>query len=1439
MNETNIFNDFLEILIKQIYELLENNKKQYIDDYNIMISSLYVIDFVTQFNEYFDRFVPDTKDNLKKEINNIKKDIIVIYIDLIIIFASLWYHNHKYTKNTDKNIEEFLNKINTNPNTLKLFTNTKYAIFTDCTDFMQSIKNTSNNHNTKLHMKYKDNKLYKQIIKNKDIYEILFFIIIKEFYTVKDKQGVSDYDNINNMWNKLLLKNTDRKVIKVINNMNATIDINYLVKAFNLNAVTEEIYSAMINNTTSIFIHKYEHCSLNEKISFLISCGILIPIVDDILRVNHTDVSINDKGTDIRVKYILDKIERQKNYFQHMDSKIFAPYSPEERCISYNAIDELQILHKVINDKGIITSNKNDKYYKDLFELHYNNYINFNNITPNYHSYPVSINQTVLVVRHVSFINKKITTIEYKTNYGHEDINAIGFVVTNRLSDIYRNKHRIEECKLVMSNIEDELKKIFSVKHSFYFNVPYTRLSIIIDQIYKAFFANYYKKICLHIKEDYLSNNFKKISRYLSSSKVQQLIQQSIKMSNKYHQKKTSQFINKKYKNLPLIKVGNCDKTNNIKKKKVNLITDNNNVVCQHVIDQQKLANYKNYSEKIQEFHDKWLIQNNDINVCKSCGTIVLFQNVASVSNLQFSSAEKNTNDVIIKNLYKTVDFVQKRVNSLGKLFKIHHWYGTTKDFITIQKNISYKIIVLIQTHTKTIGEYLIFDKSDVKKTPITNPMQYNIKESEQILFRFQLDNNIFLKMTSQRIPDLKRHLKINNILCYSIFVLLLEQTEHNILSMITKATSANYKSFMTNVKPYMDKLKIHVNNKNETTTLNHYPVLSYCIFTYATVMIHKNKHKNSFWQEPEKDLESPEIARSTKSDDAKRLILCINTTLYIINTILCVTFHNNVTKKNIIYKKHSTDFFNKLHLVFNNDKLFKRIQEQNEILISNTVVSSIVVNIKKYNLNYFSIPFLRKHIWLPFAYIPKSNSLPVDNTKIRKTTSFTYPENNIDNLLLKGTASKIIHNNADLTIIQNKIPNISSDSIINLLNQLYRDTNSNVLTSRYIWKYNQEGEEIYPEVYNIEDVKSIIYDSHFKDEVLIIERDQIKLYFHKKYLYFLGYKIKNNITNYTNSLLYISFVPDIKDFIQYIGFDYEGRVNIFDKLYERIMPRCFMSTTFEIKDFICSKKWFTKNVNNKLDYNNYLITIIREEFYNIIRNIYISRMHRLKCIINKFYTYLSRIHYNYDNNIISENDNNIAIVQSKLKMLNFVKDNYTSLKLSEQISVNDSLVIIDDIEFFINKLVIKNEHKNNRYNYSLTLATNDLIKFAKDNNTVDNQYVQAFYTMINQLFNNNKDIPKINLQKILDVLYYIVLEQQTVKKTIATDLFMMKVDDYSFIDDDKLYIDKFDEDHDEENVITDELDYESNRIDDNNDIQQEYDYTDDITKIKKKLYAQ
>ena len=740
--------------------------------------------------------------------------------------------------------------------------------------------------------------------------------------------------------------------------------------------------------------------SLDDKIINIVNSKILVPITDEFLLYHKDSESYEKtidetkikKKEDTKIKYVVNKIERVKEYYsesikydektKNEIKKLFDVPHMERKAVPVNIKEDINIINKYVN---MMKQNvESADYFRDLEQFKMYPYINFNDFE-NY-GMTIGLTKTIDTVRYVSFLKsgefkqRSINNI-IQTRIGSSDmaINIVGFMIpstttplqcipiknvldirsldknekngVNLVLDYLRSTHLNlrkhissviwifdEEKDKVQEETYEQMGKLTmqeKIKHivGYFHDLLQAEIKdIVIDFIKKS------KNISIQTGYEiikYYCNNFISIPQ---DSDIYMKLE--IELYKNIHQIEPSYDENDDavydLKELFINEKDNKNEEEFIKKSKIPVVridssesyehqllsNEENQIlgICQHNITQDKISeidkkDYTRYAEELYKFIQQYVVLNvNNDPVCKSCGYNLdikkyieegEYDNETKTYVSYATPISINLEDVIGYEKYKT---------AIRQMDKIVEKIATVSNILHLTKgnvNVRSKRKLIVKNAIDLINGYNKKMKSSKEKKDSRN---YGINKNYSNFWTFELENSIFV--FSSKDIDKYKPIKQNNIICYTIFLILMELNHSHITFMgDDKKKHCNFMTFDKVMEPLFGGLKIIINNKGEIKNITDYKILCYIIYIIACCIVASTK----MWDyTPPKDIKKAAIIPMMQ-----RTI--IHTLVDITNSILEISINNN----DILYNMVSSRFFKKTQTIFSDDDLYKKLKKE------------------------------------------------------------------------------------------------------------------------------------------------------------------------------------------------------------------------------------------------------------------------------------------------------------------------------------------------------------------------------------------------------------------------------------------------------------------------------------------------------------------------------
>lgn len=1121
------------------------------------------------------------------------------------------------------------------------------------------------------------------------------------------------------------------------------------------------------------------------------------------------NVNTYDKNN-TKIKYITSKVNEVQNLYYKEEKEyqktkqLFYKRLNYRNAILYNDLEEIDIIRKLFL-KGK-TALENNEFINNLLDIRKYAYINFNSIKLSGFSY--KFKKTVPSIRltnikyndpkkYAFLLNNKIET---RVAPEDEKVNIVGFVLTNNLINNIKikdlkNIKKNENYETIYKNLFDVLNKknnnnnyywIFSKNDYKFIKIFQKNFSFEnIDKcsLCKYIYLNIYD-IASEMIYNQIKNNLNKIKNisfynlynYVNLIQLENFNINYLLSKNNIDQKitklvKNEKDINDNNENIIKGLEGNIIKLPiiNIKKKKINKIVfdlknkntddniiEKNNFICQHHIDYKQINNLKNknedlYSKKLFNFIKKYSYEKNNILLCKSCNQILDIKkyivNIHSLSGEEGISININSNINLKDNkkynsLTKLIDFIDKLTDKISLICNLNIYTGNLNENKYNRKQIIKKVLDLI---IENYNFYIkLSSKEKEKKINILNKV-YGISTNYTKFFIFKLVDDIF-KFKSKDEDKYKKR-KINNIVIYITFALLLDINKNHIINLNPDNLN-NIILFKKYGKSLFDKLNIKINNNNDVESILKYPVLCYYIYYIACLLI-----KFNLWYF--------EDATNSKFDFIKVKII-IHSFVDMIN-VIC---ENNMNSDNYIFNSNISLFYFKQKQIFNKLEVFNQIQEKQNKTVNYDKTKNII------KINKYELPGIKLKGYDKFEYehfiIKYLNQCFVYNIKLKEEVDnllyFTNKEiQDLKNKLEEDTNTKIIksfdvnYKSRKLKLSNNEIKKLDDKTVKKILSDYY-DYNNQIIFKKY--NLYVDKLEIYKKKISKYDIivsKGEYFNFKILDEFIYNIKNLFdnKIYINKKKIFITEdqYIINHDI----NGNLLQKFIYIQSNYGKIISNHNTFKQDVIEIRYEKyfLYYNLYSNLYLGFKDnfnFIINKKGRFLKINYSL--RNLLLLIGLNSKYHVIvnsdikNNIYDflkNRNNNLNILINIFIKNLYSIKYKKANTKFKSYEEKISNINLTNKNKKIFK-NYELIKNNIEFNFKFNYDIIKNK--YLNIIDILKNSDNDLYFYYIINDLNNLFKINKQN---DNIYI--FKLFIEILVDHIKLSNEYN--KNLDLLFY------------------------------------------------------------------------------------
>jgi len=765
------------------------------------------------------------------------------------------------------------------------------------------------------------------------------------------------------------------------------------------------------------------------------------------------------------------------------------------------------------------------------------------------------------------------------------------------------------------------------------------------------------------------------------------------------------------------------------------------------------------FDQTLYEFIKKYKKDNKEGEfICKSCSQLLDIKKFIADSyqggifTLNLSSSSQPLEELSkYEKFGKSIKNIDKIIERIAYVINMNMYVGNIPIVRLKRQEITKTTIDLIETTNSLIRS----DKSEIRKQTKENTEKiYGINTSISNYFLFKLDNDIFVYTSED--TDKYKKIKYNNILSYILLLILLDLSNNQIFFL---NFDKNYNYLLFNKFGYglFNNIYIRINNSNDIEPIRNYKILCYLIYYFAGMMV-----KFNIWYFDQQTKEDRSFSKTGIEIIINTFIHLLNTITeaftnnknnYLFDTIstrfflkLNTQFDNNNAKE--ILEKIELLMSEKIEI--NNNKIKIRVGTQHATYGLDGKIESYSLPYRKYII----LPFVVYNINKAYEPIIKINIIE-DELKIyfkkmlfekfnldgsKKTTVLTDADlnsknekdiNNINNFLrenrnkklqkfIKLEAIKELKNKKIITkeekfikkmeenykkyydstydklitIFINKLESIIGDNI-NINNEnIYLKQNT------YILDHNYLGQSTETTI-----VKDIIYTpnhEYFKQDVLIVIKDKIEIFYNVIENNLLGYKekVKNYVEiNGTGKFIKINY--SIENKLKYLGFD-SKYINIED----------YQKHDYYTKEKLTHKEILDNIMRNRINALKKLMEFSQKIIYQIKNKKNIQIIEKSSNIYDKYsknkYDYFSKKELN-----ISKDSQIVLNFQSKFKYINTTKENNKKILINWSI-LNDGIQHNTDFKFNDKDLLINKKYIDASYLISLK----------------DNDHIIIFYTL-------------------------------------------------------------------------------------------------------------
>uniref|UniRef100_A0A6C0ABW3 Uncharacterized protein n=1 Tax=viral metagenome TaxID=1070528 RepID=A0A6C0ABW3_9ZZZZ len=346
--------------------------------------------------------------------------------------------------------------------------------------------------------------------------------------------------------------------------------------------------------------------------------------------------------------------------------------------------------------------------------------------------------------------------------------------------------------------------------------------------------------------------------------------------------------------------------------------------ICQHFLSWDnimalKKKNPNKYTGLLYDFINQYVLENNEGDyICKSCSTQLNLKKYITDGYYDRSTDRFTTftmplnvflEDVPEYEKYRsTIRNLDKLVERLSAVCSIPYYIGSNTSVKSRRKPIVKNVIDLLLKHNKILNKYYKARHDKIEQL-------YGISKTFTNLFVFDLDNSIFVYSSKDK--DFYKPIKQNNILVYTMFILITELSDSQLLFMNSDKT-CNFYWFDKYGHYFFDNLKIIVNDNGDTKPIKNYPILCYIVFYMACLIA---KYKLWFLETKDNTLTKKKLMPLINK-------FVINTFVDVVNSILEVNRRN---KKDFLYTLICNRFFMQMNDMFRSKQLLKKLRKQDQ----------------------------------------------------------------------------------------------------------------------------------------------------------------------------------------------------------------------------------------------------------------------------------------------------------------------------------------------------------------------------------------------------------------------------------------------------------------------------------------------------------------------------
>jgi len=467
------------------------------------------------------------------------------------------------------------------------------------------------------------------------------------------------------------------------------------------------------------------------------------------------------------------------------------------------------------------------------------------------------------------------------------------------------------------------------------------------------------------------------------------------------------------------------------------------NAVCQHIISLDKITEIKKYNETlysrlIYEYTQQYVEMDPNQNyICKSCKSDInikryiidgTFDNATQQFIPLTISITSYIEDLPEYDKYKyAIKSIDKIIDRIGSIINFDVITGIVYSSKSRRRLLIKDVIELVLNNNKNLEQYM----------PIRDKLlkDYGLSKEKSKLFKFTLDNEIFIYSSKDKDKSIFKITKYNNVISYISIIIILELTDSQILNFKNDKI-CSYLIYKKIGYTLFDGINIIVNKDFDLKPISEYPVICYIIYIISCSFC-----KYNIWG----DLNRSE-------EDSKKFNLnmqksIIHTIIELLNTIIKNDIETSKKNKIYIYDIIINKYYRKLELFKSKDVINRldilyastTLSTKDSITISTTTKYDIEPNNVIDNKYVFdNLYYANKKYEYKRYIMPKPIEKLIAINSINNLTNCVnghFHKFKMDDLTLKCSVCNIV---ADLKALDNKkTPEIYKNSVILYLQKL------------------------------------------------------------------------------------------------------------------------------------------------------------------------------------------------------------------------------------------------------------------------------------------------------------------------------------------------------------------------------------------------------------------